>query len=194
MSKDATRQLLLDIGTRLMLETGYAGTGIQAILHEAGVPKGSFYHHFASKEDFAFDIIDAYFADHQRLLDRYLNDGSVSPLTRLRCYFEANIAAYAAQGYRNGCLVGMLSQEMADQSETFRARLRDIFARWRDRFAVCLIQAQAAEEISAHLDVPTIAAFTLDSWEGALLQMKVRKSAEPLHAFVAVLFDVVLTR
>jgi AcrR family transcriptional regulator len=47
---EATRSQLLAIATRMFAEHGYEDTSIEAVLREAGVSRGSLYHHFASKE------------------------------------------------------------------------------------------------------------------------------------------------
>src|SRR5436305_8625304 len=130
MGKDSTRDVLLEAGRRLFLERGYNHAGIDAILRSAGVPKGSFYHYFPSKEGFGLEVLDRFAARHEADLDRYLMDTSLRPLERLRRLAEAISARLQPRECRNGCLVGNLSQEMADQSEAFRARLGAIFRRW----------------------------------------------------------------
>src|SRR5947209_10832228 len=152
MGKEKTKDVLLDAGKRMFLERGYNNAGLESILQAAGVPKGSFYYYFDSKEDFGLQVLDRFAACHHETLDRFLGDESVGPLERLRRYFEAVIECLESQECRKGCLVGNLSQEMADQSEAFRTRLREIFAGWLDRYANCLASAQLAGEIPAHLD------------------------------------------
>jgi len=184
MSKETTKAALLEAGRRIFLERGYNASGIEAILQTTGVPKGSFYHYFQSKEDFGLQVIDtfsrAYFAD----LDVYLADESRGPLERLRRFFESRIERLESQECRNGCLIGKLSQEMADQSETFRTRLLEVFDGWVDRVANCLEQARQLGEIPAHLDPRELAEFWLDGWQGALLRAKIRLDTAPLRSFL----------
>jgi len=192
MGKDTTKIALLKTGARFLKEKGYNHTGIQEVLQATGVPKGSFYYYFKSKEDFGLEIIENDACEHNRVLDHYLKDETFSPLTRLRRYFEAKYEEFASLQCREGCLLGNLGQELADQNERFRLRLEEIFAQWRDRYIDCLQQAQAVGEISSDLDVGVLADFCLNSWEGALQQMKVTKSPVPLQTFMSVMFDVVL--
>src|SRR3954464_4367984 len=108
MRKESTKSLLLETGKSVFLEKGYSNSGIEAILQAAGVPKGSFYYYFDSKEDFGLQVLDR-FADCYKVdLDRYLDDASLSPLMRLRGYFEAVCTRLESQQCRNGCLVGNL--------------------------------------------------------------------------------------
>src|SRR3984957_11028955 len=58
----STRNRLIDVGLELMRRHGYGATGLQELLSAAGVPKGSFYHHFASKEEFTTAVIERYAA------------------------------------------------------------------------------------------------------------------------------------
>src|SRR5262249_30363332 len=90
------------------------------------------------------------------------------------------------------CLVGNLSQEMADQSEAFRQRLEAIFEGWRDRYAECLRRAQEAGELAAELDVDELAEFCLSSWQGAVLRAKAARSVRPIRVFINTLFGTLL--
>lgn len=191
-SKETTKAALLKSGRRIIVEKGYNHTGIQEVLQDVGVPKGSFYHFFSSKEDFGLAIINYDAEIHERVVEQYLGDSTLSPLSRIRRYFDDKLKEFKSLRYREGCLFGNLSQEMADQNERFRARLQEVLTQWRDRFAQCLQEAQAAGEISAHWDAQELAEYCLNSWEGALLQMKVTKSDKPLKAFVKVTFETVL--
>ena len=85
-----------------------------------------------------------------------------------------------------------LSQEMADQSEAFRARLEEIFESWVDRYAKCLLEAQQFGEIRPDLDVSELAEFWLNSWQGALLRAKTMRSTAPLRTFLGVMFGNIL--
>lgn len=192
MSKESTKTILLDTGRRIFAEKGYNNSGIEAILQAAGVPKGSFYYYFQSKEDFGLQVLDRFSECFNQTADRFLGDHSLSPLERMRAYFESICEKLESQQCRNGCLVGNLSQEMADQSEVFRARLEQIFQNWVDRYADCLRQAQVAGEVPAHLDVRELAEFWLNSWQGAVLRAKTLRSTQPLRTFLNMMFGYVI--
>jgi TetR/AcrR family transcriptional regulator, transcriptional repressor for nem operon len=192
VSKETTKAALLEAGKKVFLEKGYNHAGIEAILHAARVPKGSFYYYFNSKEDFGLQVLDRFAEAYNSTLDLYLGDEAYSPLERLRRYVEALIGRLESQQCRNGCLVGNLSQEMADQSEAFRARLEEIFEGWVDRYADCLREAQQAGEIPAHLDARELAEFWLNSLQGAVLRAKAARSTAPLRTFLNILLGYVL--
>lgn len=192
MSKEKTKAVLLEAGKRVFLEKGYNHAGIEAILQEAGVPKGSFYYYFDSKEDFGLQVLDSFAETYNANFDRDLGDRSVGPLERFRRYFEAACERIESQQCRNGCLAGNLSQEMAAQSEAFRARLEEIFNGWVQRYAEVLAEAQQLGEIPAHLDVHELADFWLNSWQGAVLRAKTIRSRVPLQIFLNVMFGSLL--
>jgi TetR/AcrR family transcriptional regulator, transcriptional repressor for nem operon len=190
--KEDTRLALIKAGRRIIVEKGYNHAGIQEILLAVGVPKGSFYHFFSSKEEFGLAIIDYDSEMHDRIVERYLDDTTKTPLKRLKRYFEFKLEEFETLQYREGCLFGNLSQEMADQNDRFRLRLQEATDRWRDQFAVCIKEAQDAGEIAKKYKAKDLAAFCLNSWEGALLQMKLSKSDVPLKNYIQFMFGVIL--
>src|SRR6202158_4677921 len=95
----ATKQRLLDVGLTMLLEHGYNDLGIQAVLAATETPKGSFYHHFEDKEDFALQVIDQYMGQVHSGLDLCLGDGSRRPLERVRRFFELTQRSYRKDGY-----------------------------------------------------------------------------------------------
>ena len=184
MARGETRNRLLDEGHRLFLEQGYNHAGIEAILQASGVPKGSFYNYFASKEVFALAVVDKFAACHDAELDRALGDRSRPPMDRLRAYFENAIERIDRDGCRKGCLAGNLGQEMADQSEVIRTRLESVFSGWVDRLASCLAEARDSGAIPQGMDIQAVAEFWMNSWQGAILRAKTARSVEPLRLFL----------
>ncbi len=191
-TKESTKTQLLEAGTEIMLEKGYNNTGIMEVLQSTGVPKGSFYYYFDSKEDFGLQIInhfDAMYAERLRLV---LDDPTKTPVERLLNYCEEGMRAFAQNACRKGCLIGNLSQEMADQSEVFRHRLEEIMQSWRCKFAACIREGQAAGEIPQSLDADQTAEFFQAGWSGAVMRAKTMKSTEPQKIFIKMMFDHVL--
>ncbi len=187
-----TKKMLLAVGKKIFSERGYKNSGIEAILKAADVPKGSFYNYFDSKEDFGIQVIDDFAECHATDMNSYFADRSHPPLERFRLYYESKITRLETEGCRNGCLVGRLSQEMADQSEAFRSRLEQVFASWIGRYAACLAEAQEAGEIPQHLDVRKLAEFWLICWQGAILRAKSARDTAPLRFVLDTFLGVVL--
>jgi TetR/AcrR family transcriptional repressor of nem operon len=192
MSKQETKQSLLEVGTRYLLEHGYYHSGLNDILRAADVPKGSFYYYFDSKEDFGLQTLEFFDQDNNTALRRFLDDEEFPPLKRLRHYFEYNIDRLAALDCRQGCLIGNFGQELSDQNEVIRLKVDELLAQWSASIADCLLQAQQQNQLDATLDVRELADFCLNGWQGAILRMKVVKDTAPLTTFIHFFFDVML--
>jgi TetR/AcrR family transcriptional regulator, transcriptional repressor for nem operon len=176
-----TKQRLLAAGLRLMLERGYHAVGVQDVLSETAVPKGSFYHHFESKEEFALQAIDAYQANVHALLDATCGDASRPPLDRVRAFFEGVREAYAAEGYL-GCFLGALGQELSGASEVFRRKIDGCLAEIAGRIAGCFAEARARGDLPASADPAAMADLLVNTWEGAALRTRLLRSCRPLDA------------
>lgn len=192
MPRRNTRDALLAHGYRLFMERGFGATGLQDLLRAAGVPKGSFYHHFPSKEAFGLAVLDAYVAAVDGRFEAHLAGAGAAPLQRLRALFADWTESAGTAGQDGGCLAGKLALEQSDQSEAFRARLAAAFAAWRDRIAATLREAQADGSLAAGWDADLLAGFILDSWQGALMRAKTAREAEPVDAFETVIFGAIL--
>lgn len=167
----------------MLLERGYNNLGIQAVLAATGVPKGSFYHHFADKEDFALQVIDAYISEVHAGLDVCLQDEERPPLTRIRHFFELTQQKYQQEGYL-GCLMGGLGQELSGVSDVFRRKIDWCFSSIADRLANCLAEARQRGDIPAGSDVRQMADVLVDCWEGAALRSRLRRTPASLTAML----------
>lgn len=179
----STKQRLIDAGLRMLLEQGYNSLGIQALLTATRTPKGSFYHHFKDKEDFALKVIDAYIAEVHAGLDACLGDRERSPLARVRHFFELTQQKYREDGYM-GCLMGGLGQELSGVSEVFRRKIEWCFSSIAERMARCLLEAQQKGEIPPGCDVRQMADLLVDCWEGAALRSRLRRDPASLNAML----------
>jgi len=180
-----TREALIRCGTEVLTEQGFMSTGIDGILKRVGVPKGSFYHYFESKEAFGRAVLDNYATFFCRKLDRWLLDESMSPLERLAGFVQDARINMARYDYRRGCMVGNMGQEISVLPEGFREILESIFLDWQGRLTRCLQAAQVAGELSADADCAELAAFFWIGWEGAVLRSKLVQSDIPLNTFIA---------
>jgi TetR/AcrR family transcriptional regulator, transcriptional repressor for nem operon len=190
--KPGTRQNLVQAGLRMFHSEGYAASGVQSIVEEADVPKGSFYNHFASKEVFGSEVTDAYFDHGNDKLHDFLCNPDVDPIKRLESYFDDRIEAFRAAKYSRGCLLGNLAAEVADHSPLIRKHLVEHFGGWSKSFENCISEAQKQGDIPNQLSAALLGRFVLNSWEGALLRMRAEKSDAPLMEFKKVVFGTLL--
>jgi TetR/AcrR family transcriptional regulator, transcriptional repressor for nem operon len=191
-TRNTTRDEIIRVGSQIIGERGFNAAGIDAVLKVAGVPKGSFYHYFPSKEEFGLAVLDQFAREAKDFIDGYLQDASLTPLGRLRKYLEDEVSIVAQDGCKRGCMLGNLSQEMAGQHERFRARLDQIWDGWQRVVARCLSEAQARGELDKKHDVQRLAEFIIMGLEGAIIRAKLMKSGKPVEDFKDVLFDNIL--
>src|SRR5580658_11313406 len=147
MNRISNRDKLLDKGSRVVLERGYVGASVRDIVEAAGVPQGSFTNHFESKEAFSLEILDLYFANSRVVIGETLRNDALSPLKRLRAYFDENISRIKNHDCKNGCLVGNFAAEASDHSEVIRKRLSEIYVELREATAYCLKAAVKSGEL-----------------------------------------------
>jgi TetR/AcrR family transcriptional repressor of nem operon len=178
-----TRALLIRSGVAVLTENGFVAAGIDSILKQVGVPKGSFYHYFKSKEDFGVAVINSYASYFAARLDKCLLDETLPPLARIHTFVEGAKAGMRKYQFKRGCLVGNLGQEVAILPESYRAMLQDIFAVWQHKIATCLHTAQANGDLASHIDCEQMAECFWIGWEGAVMRARLMQSVQPLDLY-----------
>jgi TetR/AcrR family transcriptional repressor of nem operon len=179
------RSRLLSIGRQVVHNRGFNGCGVQDITAAAEIPKGSFYNYFASKEDFAAEILEEYWTSIETRHGPIFYDARVKPLERIGQFFQALVLEHGEHEYSLGCLIGNLSLEMSNGSEQTRKRLADVLARWEGLLASCLREAQQRRELSETHDAEALASVIVEGWEGAVMRGKVLRDGAPLQRFVS---------
>lgn len=193
MKRKINKEDIIQSGYDLFYEKGYGVTGINEITAKIGIPKGSFYNHFKSKEEFGITVLDYYLNSNQDLLKETLLNSKNSPLNNLKKFF-VNFIEIQENVYHStrGCLMGNMAIELADVNEIFQERTKAGFKNTTAIFETCLENAKELEEVSKDLDIPQTANFLINSWQGAMLRMKADKTTEPLNNFYKVIFNLVI--
>lgn len=178
----------MECGLKMLLRHGYHDLGIAAVLEETGTPKGSFYHHFRSKEEFGLTVIDLYMEEVHAGLDQCLGDEDLPPLHRVRRFFELSEEKYRTEGYL-GCLLGGLGQELSGVSEVFRRKVEQCFGEIAGRIAGCLQLAVERGDLSAGTNTRQMAELLVNCWEGAALRTRLRRDPAPLRQMLDFYFQ-----
>jgi TetR/AcrR family transcriptional repressor of nem operon len=190
----STRDHLIEVGLDLMRRHGYGATGLQEILAAAVVPKGSFYHHFESKEEFTAAVLDRYIALEGEHCQQVLGNTRQAPLRRLRRYFEDLIRNAGQSAPIQGCLIGSLSLEVAGASSLLQGSLSSGFTRWQAAVTAVLIEAVEKGDLPKSTKPEALSGFVINSWEGALLRSQADKSDDPLKDFLHYIFEELLAK
>jgi TetR/AcrR family transcriptional repressor of nem operon len=189
MAKPSHRDKILTEGLKVVHERGFAGASVRDIVQAAGVPQGSFTNHFVSKEMFGLEILDRYALNNQPMLDDTLLNQALSPLARLRSYFDWHQDFLQKGCLKNGCLFGNFAAEASENSEIIRTRLVEIFASLQHTIADCLVQAITAGELPKKFECEKTALFIVSSLQGAMLMGKAQRTTEPLQSLIHILFN-----
>jgi TetR/AcrR family transcriptional regulator, transcriptional repressor for nem operon len=190
MPRANTREQIVQAGLKCLQEKGFNGVGVQDITSSAGVPKGSFYNHFDSKEALGAAIVERYGADASRR--EILADQSIAPLLRLRRHFERLNAVFVGAKFERGCILGNFSAELSNQSDLIRGSLREVYARWTKDLEAAIADAQAQGAIANKAKAADLAAFLLDAYEGAVLRARVERERRPFDRFMKLAFTQIL--
>jgi TetR/AcrR family transcriptional repressor of nem operon len=176
---------LIQAGLETLHSQGFNGCSIQDITEAAGVPKGSFFNHFKSKELLALEVLGPY-GESNRI--DMLFDQSKPPLERLRRHFNFLADSYAQFDFERGCLLGNLGAEIATSHPLVREALREILQIWAGIVADVLREAQGAGEIRSDLKVEELGNFLVNAWEGIVIRLKIVKNRAPVDEFLDVCF------
>ncbi|MFC0437492.1 TetR/AcrR family transcriptional regulator [Kutzneria buriramensis] len=185
MPRHSVRDVIVETALGEFHRIGYAACSVDTITRAAGVPKGSFYNHFKSKEELAVEVVAKYTAEAGW---HGVVDPALTPLAKLRAQFRVMGDVLVGNGYTRGCMIGNMGEELSDHSELMRAQVRASLGGWAEGIADTLRAAREAGELTVDADTDMLARFVLDAWEGALLRAKTVKTDEPLDDFFTTVF------
>ncbi len=185
LSYDDTKEELMRIGLVALTSTGFVGTGLEPMLRQAKIPKGSFYHYFESKEAFGLALLSRYRSYFENKLDKHLLNGAVPPLARLQNFMDDARQGMEKYAFERGCLVGNLEQEVHLLSDAMRFALCQTYQSWQDKVSTCLYLAQRQGTLAEDADVEALAHVFWVGWEGAVSRARLLKSSSPLQQFEA---------
>ncbi|REG83877.1 TetR/AcrR family transcriptional regulator [Marinomonas pollencensis] len=183
-SMQDTREVLLRAGMLVLTETGFTRSGLESILTSVGVPKGSFYHYFSSKEAFGLAVLARYRQYFEAKLSSFLLDDAFPPIERLQRFAKDAQEGIVRHDFKRGCLVGNLEQESALLSEEFREELQATYVSWQQHIAKCLLEGQKLGHLQLSESIEDTSQAFWIGWEGAVHRTRLIKSTQPLKVFL----------
>ena len=164
----ATRRLILEVGQQEVYLHGFQGAPIDGILRRAGVTKGAFFHHFASKTDFGYCLVDEVLAG--MIAAQWVGPlrSAADPLETIALEFERGVEVLRTQRPILGCPLNNLAQEMNPLDEGFRARTSAVFDLWRATFADAIGRGQRAGVVGRGIEAADAAHALVAQIEGTL--------------------------
>jgi len=175
---------ILDRGLDLILRKGYYGTGIQEIADAAGIPKGSFYNYFKSKERFAIELLDQSVSRILEQLDEIFSNQTIPSIKKLQQLHKGVTYNYIKENFISfGYLASILSLEMAHTNGPVIEAVNTAFDRIIQPLKQCLSEAKEVGDIDPSSDVDMLAEFLQNAWYGALVRTKAIRTVIPLDVF-----------
>lgn len=159
---------------------GYHGTGLKELLGNVGIPKGSFYNYFDSKEDFCAAAISHYIKPFIDQVESCLAVQGVDGLTAIQNYFNILINELEVNDFMGGCLLGNMLGEVGDTSDDCLHELAHSVHTYKDKLKEGFERAQKEGAARSDISPEVMANLIVNGWQGALLRMKVEKSTQPL--------------
>ena len=184
MARPSVRPQLVEAALEQFHARGFHNCSVDDITKAAGVPKGSFYNHFASKDALAVEALQQY---QQRSVWRTTDDADLPPLIRLRHRYEAMREVLIERGFTRGCLIGNMGTELADLNPDVRAEVQASLDYRSKATTELLRDAQVAGDLAPHHDPDVLGPFLVNAWEGVVTRTKVCKSTKAMDEFFAVL-------
>lgn len=193
LKHDLKADALLEKGMELLWSKGYNATSVNDIVKLAGIPKGSFYFYFDSKEDFTVKAIDKYFRLMFTPAQEILQNKFISPKQRLLDFHEYRVSVLKDDmGCKMGCMACNLGSEMAEHNENIRNAIVTKEQYVLGQITEVIQEAQDCGEISNAMRAEDLAAFMEDAGKGAMVSMKEMKSSYPIDNLMNMIRTVLL--
>ena len=193
LKREIKADFLLEKGMELLWSRGYNATSVNDIVMAAGVPKGSFYFYFDSKEDFVVKAIDKYFNEFVKPAFDILDKNSASPKQRILDFYAYRARVMKEEmNCRMGCMASNLGNEMAEHSEVIRKKIADKEHDAYGKLIDVIQEAQRQGEIGDAINATDLATFMEDAGKGAMITMKERNSSYPIDNAINIIRQVLL--
>lgn len=176
-----TRQRLIDATVRLMLNQGFAGTSVDLICKEAGMTKGSFFHHFESKEAIGKAAIEWWGQMGTALYAVAWNNTEADPLEQIHQMLDIMTGFTMRKDETCVCMVGMMSQELAATNPVIQAACAKELHSWTDNVAKMLAAAKKKRKPKSNFDPKAVAWFLNSLWQGSMLVGKTCESQQMIR-------------
>jgi TetR/AcrR family transcriptional repressor of nem operon len=175
------RENILATGQRIMAGKGFSAVGLNEILTGAGVPKGSFYHYFGSKDAFGEALLESYFDDYLADLDATLARPGLTMAQRLMNYWQAWQETQSFLDCQGKCLAVKLAAEVADLSEAMRLALKRGTSGIVSRLAKAIEAGVAEGSLVIDDDADSTANSLYQLWLGASVMVKIGRTTQPFE-------------
>jgi len=180
MKKNSTKDSLIRAAANLAAIKGFDRTSVQDVMAEAGVGKGSFYHHFPTKDALGLAVLEQDRNGFMAMLDACF--GEKRGAEALDCFFEAAFEKHHATGFAGGCLWGNTALEMSDTNPAFVEPVDAVFKAWTAKLSKAIEEGQADGDVRKDVKASDLALLIVETVEGAIMLARLRKDEAPMRS------------
>lgn len=178
------QRLLLEEGLTRLLQYGYHGMGMADLLQAVGMPKGSFYHRYASKEAFVADVIQYYGYVSAKRWDNFIHHANTDSFTTLTQGYQKIVEDFKEDAHQVLSLYNALSSDVLTHSKLCCSALQEVIRELQARLTKLIQQAQLQKHMRDDIAAEDLAALYWDAWQGSLIRAKIEASPAPLARYV----------
>lgn len=175
------RASIVALGSKIFRKQGYYNTGIQDILDQGQLPKGSFYNYFNSKESFAIEVINSYGKELHQQMSRMLRRHRPGPLARIQEFYQWTLEINRKEDYKQGCLLANSCMELAGQESALALCTAENFEKLATELSHCIKEGQEKGGIRKDISAQELAHYVHQGFFGSLARMKSRRNAVPVE-------------
>ncbi len=183
------KEEILEAGYQVLRKNGYHNVGINQILKEAGIPKGSFYNFFECKEDFARQVVEYYGCNNGKWIEGLFEESTETPINKLKSFYQLLVYYNEEDEYQGGCLVNTMSNEVGRNSDILASELDKQFKDWLVVIAKVVKEGQEQGEITTKYAALEIAEYLHSGFFGTFSRMKVTRSRVYMDIWLQMTFD-----
>ena len=180
---------ILDIGYDVFRKNGYHNVGINQILKESGIPKGSFYNFFKSKVDFANKVMERYGETNANSIQDFLDKSELTPIESLKSFYSFMIDINETDKYLSGCIINNMSIEVGRINEVMASKANEQFIGWLNILASVISKGQELKEITKKYSALEIAEYLHSGFYGTFSRMKVTRNRTYMDIWLKITFD-----
>ncbi|WP_378183822.1 TetR/AcrR family transcriptional regulator [Aquimarina sp. SS2-1] len=182
---------ILNVGYEIFRKNGYHNVGINEILKASGIPKGSFYNFFDSKEDFAQQVINQYGISNQNWIENYFKESKLSPINALKSFYSMVIDMNEKDNFAGGCLVNNMSMEVGRNNDTLGSEANQHFIGWLHILSPIIAKGQEIGEIITDYSSIELAEYLHAGFYGTLSRTKVTRSRVFMDTWLDITFNLI---
>lgn len=186
---EKTRAHILETAFQEIYKSGFQGVSIDKIVEKTNVTKGAFFHHFSTKSDLGYALVDEFL--REMILERWIRPLAAykNPVQGILKQFKKLINDWSEENLMLGCPLNNLTQEMSAVDPKFREKLQTVMTLWIDETEKYLKRAQADGYLKKSVNTHQLAEFVVTTQEGAFGMAKTMQDRRMINSLYNSLKD-----